>query len=169
VLWITPACVGRAAENSPLTAIGNPPRLMKFRDLRIIPAAVAEKTPASRPLFVYLVQSFGGSALRRVWQIFFGRKRRAESPRVSEIRRPVRNDFHTVVTKTGLSVTFKPTNSIYSFVTDNPDIARLGPVSFVGVQHARSNTEAYNSGEVEAAAHQVATEHASIHFCHFID
>jgi hypothetical protein len=107
--------------------------------------------------------------LRRVWQIFFGRKRRAESPRVSEIRRPVRNDFHTVVTKTGLSVTFKPTNSIYSFVTDNPDIARLGPVSFVGVQHARSNTEAYNSGEVEAAAHQVATEHASIHFCHFID
>ena len=64
--------------------------------------------------------------MRRVWQIFFGRKRRAESPRVSEIRRPVRNDFHTVVTKTGLSVTFKPTNSIYSFVTDNPVIARFG-------------------------------------------
>jgi hypothetical protein len=107
--------------------------------------------------------------LRRVWQIFFGRRRCAEFPRVSEIRRPVRSDFHTVVTKTGLSVTFRPTNSTYSFVTNNPDIARLGPVSFVGVQHARRNTEDYNSGEVEAAARQVAKEHASIHFCHFID
>ena len=77
--------------------------LLKFRNLRIIPAAVAEKIPASKPLFVYFAQSFGGSALRhRVWQIFFGRKRRTD-PRVSEIRHPVRSDFHTVVTKTGLS------------------------------------------------------------------
>ena len=105
---------------------------------------------------------------RRVWQIFFGSKRRAD-PRVSEISRPVRSDFYTVVTKTGLSVTFKPTNSTYSFVTDNPVIARLGPVSFMGVQHGRRNTEDYNSDEVEAMARQVATEHASIHFCYLID
>ena len=104
----------------------------------------------------------------RVWQIFFGRKRRTD-PCASEIRRPVTNDFHTVVTKTGLSVTFKPTNSTYSFVTDNPAITRLGPVSFMGVQHGRRNTEDYNSDEVEAMARQVASEHASIHFCHFID
>jgi hypothetical protein len=39
----------------------------------------------------------------------------------------------------------------------------------MGVQHARRNTEGYNSDEVEAMARQVAPEHASIHFCHFID
>jgi len=104
----------------------------------------------------------------RVWQIFFGRKKRTDPP-VSELRRPAKRDFHTVVTKTGLSVTFKPTNSTYTFVTDNPDIARLGPVSFMGIQHARCNTEQYNSDEVEAMARQVATEHASVHFGHFID
>jgi hypothetical protein len=104
----------------------------------------------------------------RVWQIFFGHKRRTD-PRVSEIRRPARSDFHTIVTKTGLSVTFRPTNSTYIFVTGNSDIARLGPVSFMGVQHARRNTEDYNSDEVEALARQVAAEHASVHFGHLID
>jgi len=104
----------------------------------------------------------------RVWSVFFGRKRPAD-PRVTEIRRPAKSDFHTIVTKTGLSVTFKPTNSTYIFVTDNPDIARLGPVSFTGVQHARHNTVDYNSDDVEQMARQVATEHGSIHFCHFID
>jgi hypothetical protein len=73
------------------------------------------------------------------------------------------------VTKTGLSVTFKPTNSTYSFVTDVPVIARLGPVSFIGVQHERRNTEDYKSTEVEALARQVAAEYASIHFCDFFD
>jgi hypothetical protein len=103
-----------------------------------------------------------------VWHIFFGRKRRTD-PRVGEIRHPVRSDFHTVVTKTGLSVTFKPTNSTYSFVTDNPVNARLGSVSFMGVQHGNCNTGDYNSDVVETMARQVASEHASIHFCHFID
>jgi hypothetical protein len=102
----------------------------------------------------------------RVWQVLYGRP---ADPRVSEIRRPVGSDFHTVVTKTGLSVTFKPTNSTYSFVTDNPVIARLGPLSFMGVRHGRHNTEDYNSDEVEAMARQVALGHASIHFDHFID
>jgi hypothetical protein len=104
----------------------------------------------------------------RVWQVLFGRKRPA-GPRVSETRGPAKNDFHTVVTKTGLSVTFKPTNSTYIFVADNPVIERLGPVSFLGVQHRRYNTEEYNSDEVEALARQVASEHPSIHFCHFFD
>jgi hypothetical protein len=39
----------------------------------------------------------------------------------------------------------------------------------MGVQHGGRNTEDYNSDEVEAMARQVASEHASIHFCHFID
>jgi hypothetical protein len=72
------------------------------------------------------------------------------------------------VTKTGLSVTFKPTNSTYIFVADDPVVARLGPVSFVGIQHKGRNTEDYNSDEVEAMARQVASEHASNYFCHFI-
>jgi len=104
----------------------------------------------------------------RVWQVLFGRKRPAD-PHVSEIRRPVGSDFHTVVAKTGLSVTFKPTNSTYIFVTDNPVISRLGLVSFMGVRHGRHNTEDYNSDEVEALARQVASDHASNHFGHFID
>jgi hypothetical protein len=104
----------------------------------------------------------------RVWQVLFGPKRPAD-PRVSEIRSLAKSDFHTVVTKTGLSITFKPTNSTYIFVTDNPVIAGLGPVSFVGVQHSRRNTEEYNSDEIEAMARQVALEHPSIHFCHFFD
>jgi hypothetical protein len=104
----------------------------------------------------------------KIWRIFFERKRPAE-PRVSATRCPLKNDFHTVVKKTGLSVTFKPTNSTYIFVTDNPVIARLAPVSFMGVRHGRHNTEDYNSDDVEAMARQVALDHASIHFGHFVD
>ena len=104
----------------------------------------------------------------RISQVLFGRKRRMD-PGVSEITRPVKSDFHTVVTKTGLSVTFKPTKSIYIFVPNNAVVQRLGPVSFMGVQHARRNTEDYHSEEVEAMSGQVATEHPSIHFGQFID
>jgi hypothetical protein len=104
----------------------------------------------------------------RVWQLFFGRKGRAD-PRVAEVRRPVRSDFHTVVAKTGLRVTFKPTNSTYIFVAHNPLVARLGPVSFMGIQHRGRNTEDYNSDDVEDMARKVASEHASNHFCGFID
>jgi hypothetical protein len=106
----------------------------------------------------------------RIWQVLFRRRRRAE-PRASEMTPPVRSDFHTVVTKAGVSVTFKPTNSTYIFVfiADNPVIARLGPLSFMGVQHGGRNTEDYNSDEVEAVARQVASEQASFHFGHFTD
>jgi putative component of membrane protein insertase Oxa1/YidC/SpoIIIJ protein YidD len=31
------------------------------------------------------------------------------------MKHPARSDFHTVVTAAGVSVTFKPTNSTYSF------------------------------------------------------
>ena len=45
------------------------------------------------------------------------------------MKRPVRSDFATVVTETGVSVMFKPTNSIYTFYrpTVGEDVARLGP------------------------------------------
>jgi hypothetical protein len=44
-----------------------------------------------------------------------------------------------------VSVTFKPTNSTYSFyrLAGADDMARLGPVSFAGVQHAGRDTEDY--------------------------
>ena len=31
------------------------------------------------------------------------------------MKRPVISDFHTVVTEAGVNVTFKPTNSVYTF------------------------------------------------------
>ena len=45
------------------------------------------------------------------------------------MKHPVRSDFHTVVAEAGVTVTFKPTNSIYSFyrLAGADDIARLGP------------------------------------------
>ena len=97
---------------------------------------------------------------------FFKRKRSADPP-IREIRRPVKSEFQTLVTKTGLGVTFKPTKSTYTFVTDN--VERPGSVSFIGVQHASRNTQEYNSDEVEALARQVASDHASIHFSHLFD
>jgi hypothetical protein len=76
------------------------------------------------------------------------------------MKHPVRSDFHTVVTEAGVSVTFKPTNSIYCFyrVTDTNDIARLGPVSLAGVQHAGRNTEDYPSDEVQDMAQRIASD-----------
>jgi hypothetical protein len=75
------------------------------------------------------------------------------------MKHPVRSDFHTVVTEAGVSVTFKPTNSIYCFyrVTDTNDIARLGPVLFAGVQHAGRNTQDYPSDEVQDMAQRIAS------------
>jgi hypothetical protein len=81
------------------------------------------------------------------------------------MKHPVRSDFHSVVTEAGVSVTFKPTNSIYCFyrVTDTNDIARLGPVSFAGVQHAGRNTEDYPSDEVQDMAQRIASDFTA--FC----
>ena len=63
------------------------------------------------------------------------------------MKQPVESDFDTSVTEAGVTVTFKPTNSIYSFyrLADTDDIARLGPVSPGRVRHAgpTDDTEDY--------------------------
>jgi hypothetical protein len=43
------------------------------------------------------------------------------------MKHPVRSDFDTAVTEAGVTVTFKPTNSIYSFyrLAESEDVARL--------------------------------------------
>ena len=43
----------------------------------------------------------------------------------------MRSDFDAAVTEAGVNVTFKPTNSIYSFyrLAGSEHVARLGPVS----------------------------------------
>jgi len=78
------------------------------------------------------------------------------------MRHPVRSDFHTVVTEASISVTFKPTNSTYSFyrLTVANDLARFRPISLAGIQHAGRDTEDYPSEEVEEMARQIASEHA---------
>ena len=74
------------------------------------------------------------------------------------MKHPSISDFHTVVTEAGVNVTFKPTNSVYTFYRN--DIARLGPISFAGVQHGGHDTEAYPPDEVQDMAQQIASEHA---------
>jgi hypothetical protein len=77
------------------------------------------------------------------------------------MKQPVRGDFHTVVTEAGVSVTFKPTNSVYSFYrrADANHIGRLGPISFAGVLHAEYNTtEDYSPNEVQDMAQRIASE-----------
>jgi hypothetical protein len=76
------------------------------------------------------------------------------------MKHPARSDFATVVTEAGVSVTFRPTNSIYTFyrLTAGEDVARLGPVAFAGVQHAGRNTEDYPADEVQAMAQRIASE-----------
>src|SRR5947207_15202164 len=74
-------------------------------------------------------------------------------------KHPVRGDFHTVVTEAGVSVTFKPTNSIYRFNRlADANVAVLGPVSFAGVQHAGRNTDDYPSDEVQDMAQGIASD-----------
>jgi len=81
------------------------------------------------------------------------------------MKHPVRSDFHTVVTEAGVTVTFKPTNSIYSFyrLADSDDVARLGPVSLERVRHtgASGDTEDYPADEVQEMPQLVASEVAA--------
>jgi hypothetical protein len=77
------------------------------------------------------------------------------------MKHPSRKDFHTVVTEAGVSVTFKPTNSVYRFcrIADANDIGRLGAISFAGVAHAEHNTtEDYSPEEVQDMATRIASE-----------
>jgi hypothetical protein len=104
--------------------------------------------------------------LYRLWrQVLLRRRRRAE-PSASPIKHPLISDFDTVVTKAGLNVTFKPTNSTYIFHrrVDTNVTARLGPVSCVGVEHAGRDTEDYPRDEVQNMAQQIASEHVPAHF-----
>jgi hypothetical protein len=78
------------------------------------------------------------------------------------MKHPARSDFDTAVTKAGVTITFKPTNSIYSFyrLAESEDIARLGPVSQGRVRHAgpSGDTEDYPSNEVQDMAQRIASE-----------
>jgi len=81
------------------------------------------------------------------------------------MKHPVRSDFDTAVTEAGVNVTFKPTNSIYSFLrlADTRDIARLGPVSLGSVRHGgpSGDTKDYASDEVQDLAQRIASEVAA--------
>jgi hypothetical protein len=78
------------------------------------------------------------------------------------MKHPARSDFDTLVTEAGVRVTFTPTNSIYVFyrLSDPKNIEHVGPVSFVGVKHARRNTGTYPSKEVQDMAGRIASEFA---------
>ena len=86
----------------------------------------------------------------------------AQCRRACPMKHPFKSDFHTVVTEAGVKVTFKPTNSVYTFhrLADSHDVARLGPLSFAGVQHAGHNTEDYPADEVQDMAQRIASEFA---------
>jgi hypothetical protein len=81
------------------------------------------------------------------------------------MKHPVEADFHTSVAEGGVSVTFKPTSSVYSFyrLADTDDIARLGPVSPGRVRHAgpTGDTRDYAANEVQDIALRIALEAAT--------
>jgi hypothetical protein len=74
-----------------------------------------------------------------------------------------RNDFDAAVTKAGVTVTFKPTNNMYSFYrfADGDDVARLAPVA-LGRGGASGDTEDYPPGEVQEMAQRIALEVAAV-------
>jgi hypothetical protein len=78
------------------------------------------------------------------------------------MKHPVRGDFDTAVTEAGVNVTFKPTNSIYTFyrLAGSDDVARLGPVSLERVRHAEPSGDAedYPSDEVQDMALRIASD-----------
>ena len=84
---------------------------------------------------------------------------------VNAMKHPVERDFDTSVTEAGVTVTFKPTNSIYSFyrLADTADIARLGPVSPGRVRHSgpTGDTRDYAATEVQDMAQRIASEAAT--------
>ena len=81
------------------------------------------------------------------------------------MKHPVRSDFATAIAEAGVTVTFKPTNSVFSFyrLAGGDDIARLGPVSSPAVRHAGASgdTADYPADEVQAMAQRIASEVAA--------
>ena len=107
--------------------------------------------------------------VRRLRQVLFRRGEGFAEPPACAVKHPTLSDFHTIVAKAGVSVTFKPTNSTYVYrLTDTNDIARL-VVSLAGVEHAGRGTGDYPADEVQDMAQQIATEHALVHFGRFPD
>jgi hypothetical protein len=81
----------------------------------------------------------------------------------SEMKRPQRSDFDVVVLEAGVKVTFKPTETIYTFhlLAEPADRKRLGPVSPDGiVRHAgpTGDTGDYLEEDVRRLAWTLATE-----------
>lgn len=81
------------------------------------------------------------------------------------MKHPVESHFDTSLTEAGVTVTFKPTSSIYSFyrLADTDDITRLGPVSPGRVRHAGTtgDTRGYAANEVQDMAQRIASEAAT--------
>jgi hypothetical protein len=90
--------------------------------------------------------------------IYAGAKRAGEMA----MKHPQKSDFDTTLTEDGVVVTFKPTNSVYSFyrLADSGDVARLGPISPANVRHAgpSGDTGDYPADEVAAMAQMIAAE-----------
>jgi hypothetical protein len=78
------------------------------------------------------------------------------------MKHPQTGDFDTAVTEAGVTVTFKPTNSVYSFyrLAGSEDVARLGPVAPGSVRQAgpAGDTADYPADEVQAMAQRIAAE-----------
>ena len=107
--------------------------------------------------------------LHTIWQVLFRRGEGFAEPCACAVRHPAISDFHTIVAKAGVDVTFKPTKSTYIYtLTDTDDIARL-VVSLAGVEHAGRDTGDYPADEVQDMAQQLAAEHALVHFSQFPD
>lgn len=80
------------------------------------------------------------------------------------MNQPTESDFEIAVTDGGVRVTFKPTNSVFSFyrLADTEDIARVGPTSLANVRHSgrSGDTEDYPADKVQAMAERLAVETA---------
>jgi hypothetical protein len=75
------------------------------------------------------------------------------------MKHPVRADFDAAVTESGVSVTFKPTNSIYSFYR----LAGASDIAPAGGGHAgvSGDTADYPPDEVQEMAQRIASEVAA--------
>jgi hypothetical protein len=140
----------------------------KTRKGAAVIAQAIRKTISALQICLLLVRRF--RLLRHtIWQVLFRRGEGFAEPPACAVKHPTLSDFHTIVAKAGVSVTFKPTNSTYVYrLTDTNDIARL-VVSLAGVEHAGRGTGDYPADEVQNLAQQIATEHALVHFGQFPD
>jgi hypothetical protein len=79
------------------------------------------------------------------------------------MREPTSSDFDIQVGEAGITVRFKPTDSIFSYylLADPDDIRRHGPISPQSKRHGNTgDTGDYSEEEVEALAFRLAQEAA---------